>query len=59
MNYGQQQQAQVNKFQPQFRLLEREINRVQKKEVKLRNFSSVMLAILFLLAVLITSLFWK
>ena len=55
MNYEQQQQAQANKFNHQFRLLEQEIDRVQKKEVKLRNFSLIMLAILFLLSVLITS----
>ena len=55
MNYEQQQQAQANKFNHQFRLLEQEIDRVQKKEVKLRDFSLIMLAILFLLSVLITS----
>ncbi len=57
MNYEQQQQAQGNKSNHQFRLIKPEINRVEKKEVKLRNFFSIMLAISFLLLVLITSPF--
>ena len=55
MNNEQQQQAQAREFNRQFRLLEREIDRVQKQGVKVRDVSLIMLAIIFLLSVLITS----
>ena len=57
MNYEQQQQEQANKFYHQFRLLEQEIDRSQKQEFELRNFSLIMVAILFLLSVQIASPF--